>query len=112
MSQEPAEIIDQAWRETVFKAETIANIDQTVLTEYTYIERMDYWREHVPDGFAEQYDTVLGENCLPRVAAAVCWYVAGLEGQTGGHTQTEIADRFGTSARTVRKYHTHIFDEP
>lgn len=108
MKQESAEVIDQAWRETVPEGETTTKPDQTNLTKYTYIERVDYWEKQIPDGFVEQYNTVLSENCSPRVAAAVCWYVAGLEGQTSRCTQAEIADQFETSARTIRKYHMHI----
>ena len=110
MRQKPVEVIDQAWRETVLESETITKPDQTNLTKCTYIERVDYWEKHVPDGFVEQYNTVLSENCLPRVAAAVGWYVSGLEGQTRRRTQAKIADQFGTSARTIRKYHMHISD--
>lgn len=95
-------VLDAHWR-----AESEADPDPESLE---YDERVAFWRSRAPDSHDGMYDRLLAENCAPRIAAATCWYAAGLDETTdaSARTQAEIAREYDISAVTLRRWHSRI----
>lgn len=93
------EFLDQNWRSAVQSKPA----DDPEESPYT--ERVVYWRERVAGSYGEGYDYLLSRNCSPRIAAAVCHYVAGLEGDMQPTSQSEIAAEFNISRASVRNWY-------
>ena len=98
-------VLDAHWR-----AESEADPDPESLK---YDERVAFWRSCVPDSYDEIYDRLLAENCAPRIAAATCWYAAGLNETTDtrARTQAEIAREYDISAVTLRRWYSRIRED-
>lgn len=72
--------------------------------EMNYIERVEFYREGVHSSLSDQYDTLLSKGCVPRHAAGVLRYIAGLLDIDGRMTQGEVATRYDMTEVTVRKW--------
>lgn len=116
MNRKLTEVIDEMWNgsstDTVLSKQN-TNLDtQTPSSDAdTHIERVEYWQDKVPQQYVKQYSHLLRKNCAPRTAAAVCWYVAGLEGHSQPRTQKEIANNFNISKPTIRNWYEQILSE-
>lgn len=77
-------------------------------SELPYPERVEYWRDPLPDPYAERYDALLAMNCSPRIARAVCEYVAGQDGAIVPKSQREVAAEYDISTVTLRKWYNKL----
>lgn len=116
MDREVTEVIDEMWKDSSTNAvlsEHNTNLDTQLSGSNadTHVERVEYWQDMIPQQYFEQYDHLLRKNCAPRTAAAVCWYVAGLEERSQARTQKEIANQFDISQTTIRKWYTEIISD-
>lgn len=80
--------------------------------ELDYIERTERYRGHVHDAHADLYETMLGDGCSPRIAAAALRHAE--EMLQGEATQAEVADAYDISHVTTRlrrqEYEPDVFD--
>lgn len=108
MDQQLVDLIDEQWREINAEAQEDTRTESAGLDRSTYSEQVSYWQDRAPEGYSEQYTRLLDANCSPRVAAAVCQYVAGYEREIEPRTQKELADEFNISQRTISNWYEYI----
>jgi len=76
-----------------------------------YIERVRYWKQSLPDGYATDYDELLASNVGPRIAAAVVRYVAGQQDDAPVVSQEAVAEQYDITPVTVRNHYPKIAPE-
>lgn len=77
-------------------------------SELNYIERVRHWKNDLPEGYTDDYDTLLSDGVAPRIAAAVIRYVAGQREDVEPQTQKSVADEYDTTPVTIRKHYPTI----
>lgn len=80
------------------------------LEDMNYLERVEHYREDVPDDLCETYDHLLGQGCAPRIAAGTCYYIYYLQ-RNVPITQTEITDHYGFNNVTLRRWAHDAWEE-
>lgn len=98
MSVDAKEILDHQW-------ESIREPEQsTDPSELSYSERVEHWRERIPEGYSGVYETLLARGCKTPVAAAVSRHFADLHGDAPSMSQAEVAAQFGISTGSIRRW--------
>ena len=78
--------------------------------DLNYIERVEKYRDSIPDDVAGVYDDLLADGCAPHIAAAVVDYVVGLCNPPG-RSQDEVAEEYGTTSATIRRWYPDIGED-
>lgn len=106
MPTDAIEVLDEHW-ESIQESGRSTDPEQL-----PYFERLEFWREQIPDGYMETYETLTGRGCTTRVAVAVCQYFAGHHDDAPTVSQAEVAARFDISPSSIKRWSQELSTTP
>ena len=78
--------------------------------DMSYVERVEHYREDVPDDLEDTYSSLLSQGCAPRFAVPTLRYVRALLDHEPV-TQQDITERYDISGVTLRKWARKAWEE-